>query len=579
MEKIWLNNYHDGVPHEIDPDLYSSLMELIEEGFCKFNNSCCYSNYGTKLTYNRIDYLSRCFAGWLQSQGWGRGDRLAIMLPNVLQYPVAMLGALRAGVTIVNINPLYTSRELNVILQDSGATCVLVLANFAHVLQDALNGTQVKRVVVTEIGDLLGVLKGRLINFAVKYLKKMVKPYHLPDVVAFKAVCTSYYYRCYQRPNVLPEDIAFLQYTGGTTGGAKGAMLTHRNMIANILQLAAWVDPALSAEPSEGGIVTALPLYHIFSLTGNCLLFFRKGYTNILITNPRDIPGFVKELKRQPFSVMTGVNTLFNALLHNEAFCQLDFSHFRFALGGGMAVQRAVAERWQKVTGLVLLQAYGLTETSPGVSFVSTDAVMFDGSIGLPLPSTEIKICDDNNQEVPVGERGELCVRGPQVMKGYWNQPERTREVLSEDGWLRTGDIAMLDSMGALHLVDRKKDLIIVSGFNVYPNEVEEVIANIKGVREVAVIGVASEEHGEFAKAFIVRSDPTLMSEEILHECHRNLTNYKVPREIEFRNELPKTNVGKILRRALREENTVILSAPDTTASPTAATTLHAASD
>lgn len=554
MDKIWLKSYEPGVPHTINPDSYSSLVEMVEESFKEYADFPCYANYGKSLSFREIDCLSQAFAGWLQQQGWKKGDRIAIMLPNVLQYPIAMFGILRAGMAVVNINPLYTARELKTILRDSDAKCVIVLANFAHVLEAALPEIAVERVVVTEIGDLLGFLKGKIMNFVVRNIKKSVPIWNIPQTISFKKTLLNVYRYAFQKQKIDSGDLAYLQYTGGTTSGAKGVMLTHRNMLANVLQLSAWVDRSLFSENFKGGIITALPLYHIFSLTGNCLLFLKKGFTNILITNPRDIPGFVKELKRQPFSVMTGVNTLFNALLHNKEFCELDFSNFRFALGGGMAVQRVVAEKWQKVTGVVLLEAYGLTETSPGVSFNPVHLKNFSGTIGLPLPSTEVKICNEKNEEVLLGEQGELWVRGPQVMKGYWNQPEKTQEVLTKEGWLKTGDIAMMDLQGYLRLVDRKKDLIIVSGFNVYPNEVEEVISGIKGVREVAVIGIQSEEHGEYVKAFIVRSDPTLTSHDVLNYCHQNLTNYKVPREIEFRTELPKTNVGKVLRRALREE-------------------------
>ncbi len=554
MDKIWLKSYESGVPHVIDPDCYSSLVEMIEESFTHYSSKPCFVNFGKSLTYEKIDKLSQNFAGWLQQQGFVKGDRIAIMLPNLIQYPVSMFGILRAGMTVVNVNPLYTPRELKVILGESQAKCVIVLENFAHVLEQSLPDTSIERVVITQMGDLLGCTKGAFINFMVKHVKKMVPAYHIPKAVCLHKALSKEFGAKYKKEKIVSSDLAFLQYTGGTTGGVKGAMLTHRNLVANMLQLSAWVDKTLFAKESEGGVITALPLYHIFSLTGNCLLFLRKGYSNILITNPRDIPNFVKELKRQPFSVITGVNTLFNALLHNKAFCQLDFSHLRFSLGGGMAVQRAVAEKWQKVTGIVLLEAYGLTETSPGVCFNPPNIKYFSGSIGLPLPSTEIKICDDNNEEVALSNQGELWVKGPQVMKGYWQKPEMTKEVLSEEGWFKTGDIATIDENGFVRIVDRKKDMIIVSGFNVYPNEVEEVISAIRGVKEVAVIGVRSAEHGEIVKAFIVRSDPTLTADDVLKYCHANLTNYKVPRQIEFRDDLPKTNVGKVLRRALREE-------------------------
>lgn len=554
MDKIWLKNYDPGVPHTINPDLYTSLVQMAEESFQRFATQPCYTNLGAVLSFQQIDKLSQAFAGYLQTKcGLEKGDRVAIMLPNLLQYPVAMFGALRAGMTVVNINPLYTSRELKIILKDSGAKCVVALANFANVLEHTLEGTEVQHVIITEIGDLLGTVKGTLVNFVVKHVKKMVPKWDIPGAVSFNSTIKSCYQKAFNRTTIQSDDIAYLQYTGGTTGGVKGAMLTHRNMVSNLLQASTWINDFFQ-QKIEGGIITALPLYHIFSLTANCLVFLRMGILNILITNPRDIPGFVKELKRQPFAVMTGVNTLFNALLHNQEFRNLDFSKFKFTLGGGMAVQRSVAEKWKEVTGVTLLEAYGLTETSPAATINPLSLKKFNGSIGLPLPSTEVKVCDEQGNELPLGEAGELNIRGPQVMKGYWHQPEMTKDVLSPDGWLRTGDIATIDSEGFVRLVDRKKDIIIVSGFNVYPNEVEDVIAGIKGVREVAVIGVKSEEHGEIVKAFIVRSDPTLTAEEIISQCHKGLTNYKVPREIEFRTELPKTNVGKVLRRALREE-------------------------
>jgi long-chain acyl-CoA synthetase len=553
MDKIWLKSYDPGVPYTIDPDQYTSLTQMAEESFKHYAERECFANYGTVLTYQQIDALSEAFAGYLQTKcGLVKGDRLAIMLPNLLQYPIVLFGALRAGLTVVNVNPLYTGRELNVVLNDSGAKCVVVLANYAQTLEWVLPRTEVKSVIVTEFGDLLGTFEGLFMNFMIKYVKRKVPKYNLPDAVAFKSTIKAEYQKAFQKMTMGPEDVAFLQYTGGTTGGAKGAMLTHRNMISNLLQASAWLESYIT-EHVEGGIITALPLYHIFSLTANCLVFFRLGILNILITNPKDIPSFVKELKRRPFSMMTGVNTLFNALLHNADFCRLDFSKFKFTLGGGMAVQRPVAEKWQEVTGVALLEAYGLTETSPAVTINPLSLKKFNGSIGLPLPSTDVKICDDKGNECPIGQPGELRVHGPQVMKGYWNKPEKTKEALTPDGWLITGDIVSIDQEGFLRLVDRKKDIIIVSGFNVYPNEVEEVIAGISGVTEVAVVGVKSEEHGEIVKACIVRNDPNLTVEKIIAECHKYLTNYKVPREIEFPKELPKSNVGKVLRRELRD--------------------------
>lgn len=553
MEKIWLKNYEPGVPETIDPDRYTSLTQLIEEQLSKFTDKPCYYNLGTMLTYGELDKLSLAFAHFLQETCQiSRGDRVALMLPNVLQYPVALFGILRAAGVVVNVNPLYTARELKHVLQDSGAKCLVVLSNFAHVVEEVLPQTKVQYVIVSDIGDLLGTLKGFIVNYVVKHVKKMVPAWDLPQAFSFKHALSSVHMVPFEKPLITREDIAFLQYTGGTTGISKGAILTHRNMVANILQADAWIVNLLKQQHTA--IITALPLYHIFSLTANCLVFLRAGIPNILITNPRDIPGFVKELKRQPFSILTGVNTLFNALLNNEAFCQLDFSQFKLALGGGMAVQKGVAQRWQQVTGTPLIEAYGLTETSPAVTINPLNLTHYNGSIGLPIPSTEVKICDEENQEVALGQSGELYVKGPQVMKGYWNNPQETAQVLTADGWLRTGDIVTMDEGGFIHLIDRKKDIIIVSGFNVYPNEVEDVIAQMLEVKEVAVIGVDSPEHGELVKAFIVKRDPNLTVEQVLAFCHEQLTRYKVPHEIEFREQLPKTNVGKILRRALREE-------------------------
>lgn len=553
VEKIWLKNYEPGVPETIDPSEYTSLVQLTKECFEKYADKPCYYNMGKMLTYRQIDEMSQKFASFLQNTcKLQKGDRVAIVLPNVMQYPVVMFGVHRAGMVAVNVNPLYTARELKEILNDSGAKCVIILENFAHVLQEILSATIVQHIVVTQLGDLLGCVKGSLVNFVVKHIKKMVPSWSIPDAHRFNKIMSGPAVK-FQDAQVTPEDIAYLQYTGGTTGGMKGAILTHRNMLANVLQATAWINPFLHHK-LEGGIITALPLYHIFSLTANCLVFLKAGIPNILITNPRDIPGFVKELKKNEFCVITGVNTLFNALLHNEDFCRLDFSKFKFTLGGGMAVQKAVAQRWKEVTGVPLIEAYGLTETCPAVTINPMTLKEYNGSIGLPIPSTDVKICDENGNELPIGETGELCVKGPQVMQGYWNKPEATAAVLSADGWLRTGDVATVDKDGFFRIVDRKKDMIIVSGFNVYPNEVEDIIAQMKEVREVAVIGVKSAAHGEIVKAFIVRKDPSLTPEQVIKFCHTELTGYKVPREVEFRTELPKTNVGKVLRRALREE-------------------------
>ncbi len=554
MEKIWLKSYEAGVPENIDPMEYSSLVDYAETCFNQHANKRCYLNFGSALSYRQVDELSQAFAGALQNTfRLNKGDRVALMMPNLLQYPVALLGVLKAGMTVVNINPLYTPRELKTLLVNSGARCIVVMANFAHVLQAILGETKVQFVVVTEVGDLLGGLKGHLYNLISKHVKKVVPPWDIPDAYTFKQVVAPENKALYERVPLTHEDIAFLQYTGGTTAGAKGVMLTHGNMVANVLQAYAWIQ-SLLRQNLQGGVITALPLYHIFSLTANCLLFLKVGIENNLITNPRDVPHFVKELKKRPFSILTGVNTLFNALLNNPDFAKLDFSCLKLTLGGGMAVQKVVAERWKKVTGCVLLEAYGLTETSPAVTINPLNLTVFNGTIGLPISSTEVKICDDAGNELPIGESGEFCVRGPQVMKGYWRQPEKTAEVLDKDGWLKTGDIARIDELGFVKIVDRKKDLIIVSGFNVYPNEIEDVIIEMKGIREVAVVGVKSEEHGEIVKAFVVAGDPNLSAEDVIAYCKKNLTAYKIPKVVEFRKELPKTNVGKILRRALREE-------------------------
>lgn len=553
MEKIWLKSYEPDVPETIDPDSYTSLVTLAQSCFEQFSDKPCYINFGKVLTYHQVYELSVAFAGFLQKTClMTPGDRVVIMLPNVMQYPVAMFGTLMAGMTVVNVNPLYTPRELLYVLKDSGAKCIVVLENFANVVEKVLPETDLQHVIVTQMGDLLGRVKGGIINFAVKYIKKLVPRWHIPHAYAFKETIKRQNIKAFSPVDVKAEDIAYLQYTGGTTGGPKGAMLTHRNMVANILQACAWIEPFFR-QKMEGGIITALPLYHIFSLTANCLTFLRMGIPNILIVNPRDIQGFVKELKRNPFSVMTGVNTLYNALLHNEEFCKMDFSKFKFSLAGGMALQKSVAEKWKQVTGVTLLEAYGLTEASPAVTINPLTLKEYNGFIGLPVSSTLVKFCDDEGEEVPLGQPGELYVKGPQVMKGYWKSPEKTAEVLT-DGWLRTGDIALMNEAGFIHLVDRKKDIIIVSGFNVYPNEVEDVIASMKGVKEVGVVGIPSREHGEVVKAFIVRSDPNLTANDVLAYCHQGLTGYKVPKEIEFREALPKTNVGKVLRRALREE-------------------------
>ena len=549
----WLAHYPPGVPAEIDVDAYRSIVAMFEEACARHPQRPAYSSFGTTLTYAQLDDLSARFAAFLATE-WqlGKGDRLAIMLPNLLQYPIALFGALRAGLTVVNVNPLYTARELEHQLADSGAKTIVVLENFASTLQEAIGKTDVRHVIVTSIGDQLGFPKGALISFAVKYIKKMVPRWSLPGHLCFGDVLRKG--GGMQPPQVQlgHDDVAFLQYTGGTTGVAKGAMLTHGNMVANALQLAAWVGDLFTR--GEEQIITALPLYHIFSLTVNALFMMYFGGENVLITNPRDIPGFVKTLRKNRWSAITGVNTLFNALLHHPDFASLDFSRVKFSLAGGMAVQRAVAERWKKTTGIPLVEGYGLTETSPVATANPLDIKDYNGSIGMPLPSTDITLRDDDGRDMPIGEPGEICVRGPQVMKGYWNRPDETAKVLDADGWLRTGDIARMDGNGLFYIVDRKKDMILVSGFNVYPNEIEDVVAQHPGVLEVTAIGVPDEHSGEVVKLFVVKKDPSLTEAALRQYCHDELTGYKRPKYIEFRKELPKSNVGKILRRELRDE-------------------------
>lgn len=553
MEKIWLKSYPEGIPAEIDPSEFMSIGEVFERSCREFATQDAYVCMGKAITYAETERLSAAFASYLQSVlGLAPGSRVAIMLPNVLQYPVAMFGALRAGYTIVNCNPLYTPRELEHQLVDSGAEVIVVLENFAAIVQQVAAATPLRHIIVTALGDLLPAPKGWLVNLVVRHVKKMVPAFDLPSAVRFNDVLNLGRDHALSPVRVVHEDIAFLQYTGGTTGVAKGAMLTQRNVVANMIQADAWIRPFLGGPQT---VITALPLYHIFSLTANCLVFLKLGAKNVLITNPRDIPGFVKELSKHRFSVITGVNTLFNALLNNPDFEKLDFSSLKVSLGGGMAVQRAVAERWKKVTGLSLIEAYGLTETSPAVCINRPDQLDFNGAIGLPVSSTEISIRNDSGDEVPVGEPGELCVRGPQVMKGYYRRPDETAKVMTTDGYLRTGDIATIDESGLVRIVDRKKDMILVSGFNVYPNEVEEVVATCPGVLECCAVGVPDEHSGESVKIFIVRRDPALDEATVIAHCRTQLTAYKVPKKVEFRDELPKTNVGKILRRALKAEN------------------------
>jgi long-chain acyl-CoA synthetase len=553
VDKPWLDSYPEGVPAEIDFGAYTSIADIFDQSCAKYRGQTAYTNFGRELTYDELDRLSRDFAAWLQGQGMRKGDRIALMMPNILQYPVAVFGAMRAGMVIVNTNPMYTPRELRHQLKDSGARAIVVVENFATVLEKVRSDTPVELIVTTRIGDLLGFPKGTLMNFALKYVKKAIPGFDLPGAVPFGAALSEGAKMPLDPAGLGLDDLAFLQYTGGTTGVAKGAMLTHRNLVANLLQSKAWMIPAGVGQDTET-VITALPLYHIFALTANCLVYMAMGGVNVLITNPRDMPGFVKELSRVPFTFITGVNTLFNGLLNTPGFADLDFSTLKGALGGGMAVQRAVAERWRKVTGTPLIEAYGLTETSPAACINPMDLDGFNGCIGLPIPSTECAVMDESGKLLPQGEVGELVIRGPQVMKGYWQRPEETAKVLTEDGWLRTGDVALMTEDGFFKIVDRKKDMILVSGFNVFPNEIEDVIAHHPKVLEVAVIGVPDPKSNEAVKVFIVKSDPSLTEQEIRDFCAEELTGYKRPKHIEFRDELPKSNVGKILRRELREE-------------------------
>ncbi len=550
MEKIWLNKYPKDVPEHIDPDHYQSLVDIFDQSIKKFAEKTAFINMGKTLTYRELDIQANAFAAYLQQTlGIQKGDAVAIMMPNLLQYPVALLGIHRAGGVVVNVNPLYTPRELEHQLKDSDAKAIVIVENFACTLEQVVKNTPVKHVILTKMGDMLGG-KGLLVNFVVKSVKKMVPSYSLPDAIPFKKVLSQGKNQSLTPVTLTGEDIAFLQYTGGTTGVSKGAMLTHRNMVANLEQVSGLMGPCLV----EGAdtIVTALPLYHIFALTANCLLFIKFGGTNLLITNPRDMPGFVKELGKYQFTAMSGVNTLFNGLLNTPGFSELDFSKLKLSIGGGMAVQRAVAERWLDVTGCDLLEGYGLTECAPVVSFVPYNIGKYTGSIGVPAPSTDVRLVNDEGVDVEVGEAGELWVKGPQVMKGYLGRPEATDEVM-HDGWFATGDVAKIDEQGLLYIVDRKKDMILVSGFNVFPNEIEDEVATHDGVLECAAIGVPHEVSGEIVKVFVVKKDESLTEEEVIAHCRERLTGYKVPKLVEFREELPKTNVGKILRRKLKE--------------------------
>jgi long-chain acyl-CoA synthetase len=556
MERVWLKNYPPGVPADIDPSRYTSLVALLDESFKQFRADRAFVCMDKVLTYGEVDEMSRALAAWLQSCGLKPGARVAIMMPNVLQYPVAIAAVLRAGYTVVNVNPLYTPRELEFQLKDSGAEAIIVLENFARTLQQALGKTDVKHVVVASMGDLLGLVKGAIVNVVVRRVKKMVPAYELPNFTAFNDAISAGKSLHFNQPKIGPDDIAFLQYTGGTTGVAKGAMLLHRNVVANTLQVDAWLQPLLGKEPKVDRltIVTALPLYHIFALTACFLLGVRTGSFCLLIPNPRDLPNLIKELKKYKVNSFPAVNTLYNGLLHHPDFKTVDCSMLKCSNGGGMAVTKAVADKWYAATGSAIIEGYGLSETSPVLTCNPANATEWSGTIGLPVPSTEIAIRDDNGNDLPFGEAGEICARGPQVMAGYWQRADETAKVMTSDGFFRTGDVGTMDEQGYVKIVDRKKDMILVSGFNVYPNEVEAVISSHPGVLECAVIGVPDERTGEAVKLFVVKEDPALTEQVLRDFAHEQLAAYKVPRQVEFRSELPKTNVGKILRRALRDE-------------------------
>ncbi|MGB5586155.1 MAG: long-chain-fatty-acid--CoA ligase [Gammaproteobacteria bacterium] len=550
--KIWLKSYPEGVPEEIDLNRFGSLKDMVETSMQKFRDLPAFTNMGHSITFGELDQQSRYFGAYLQKiAGLEKGDRVAVMMPNVLQYPVAVFGILRAGLCVVNVNPLYTPRELEHQLKDSGAKAILIFENFASTLDKVLEKTDVRTVMVTGIGDLLPFPKGMIANFVVRKVKKMVPEYKLSGSVPFNQALKEGKWQSMDEVTLDHDDLAFLQYTGGTTGISKGAILTHGNMVANVLQSRSWCGELLTE--GDGVVITALPLYHIFSLTANCLMFTILGANNVLITNPRDFAGFVADLKKYPFTFISGVNTLFNALLNTPGFDQIDFSTLRIALGGGMAVQKPVADHWKAVTGKPILQAYGLTETSPAACINPPTDTEFTGSIGLPISSTEVSIRDDAGTELAIGEVGEICIRGPQVMAGYWQREEDTAKTMFDGGWLRTGDMGRMDEAGFVFITDRKKDMILVSGFNVFPNEIEDVVVAMAGVLEAAAVGVPDERSGEIVKLFVVRKDPNLTEADVIKHCRENLTGYKVPKKVVFREDLPKTNVGKILRRALRD--------------------------
>jgi len=552
VDKIWLKHYPKGVPAEIDVNEYASIRDVFEESVAKYAARPAFSCMGKSITFAELDTLSAAFGAWLQGIGCKQGTRVALMMPNILQYPVCLFGALRAGCTVVNVNPLYTARELEHQLNDSGAEVIVCLENFASVYAQVRAKTKIRQPVITSVGELLS-FKGLAVDFVLRRVKKAVPAYSIPGAIRVSDALAEGRKRPLEKVEIGADDIAFLQYTGGTTGVAKGAMLLHRNIVANLLQARAWVQPFLGKD-SRDVIITPLPLYHIFSLTANCLVFMTLGGENVLIPNPRDIPGFVKQMRKYRFTAITGVNTLFNALVNNARFRKLDFSSLRLTLGGGMAVQQAVAEKWKEITGVPLIEAYGLTETSPAATINPLDLPAYNGSIGLPIPSTEVVLRDDAGHDVALGVPGEICIRGPQVMAGYWHRQDETDKVIDRDGWFATGDIGVMDERGYVRIVDRKKDMILVSGFNVYPNEIEAVVAMHPGVLECAAVGVPDRKSGEAVKVFIVRSDAKVTAEDILAHCRKHLTGYKVPRDVEFRTQLPKSNVGKILRRELRDE-------------------------
>jgi long-chain acyl-CoA synthetase len=553
MEKVWLASYPEGVPELIPDPPYSSLTDMMNASMKKYASRKAYTNMGSSITFGELDELSNRFAHYLLYElNLKKGDRVAIMLPNVNQYPIALCGILKAGLVVVNVNPLYTPRELKHQLSDSRAKTIIILENFANVLSEVIHETSIEKVILTKMGDMLSFPKNHIVNFVVKHIKKLVPPYEFSDPSSFLEILSKNKNSQLEKIDIDIEDIAFLQYTGGTTGLSKGAMITHKNMLYNLYQSKAWRSDLLE-DVDIIVAITALPLYHIFSLQSNCLAMMLDGGENILITNPRDFPAFVKELAKHSFVYITGVNTLFASLLNTPGFDKLDFSSLRWTIGGGMAVQNAVSKNWEKITGQPILQAYGLTETSPAAIINPINFEEFTGSIGLPISSTEVMICDDDGTQLPIGDLGEICIKGPQVMKGYWEKPDETKKVLSTDGWLKTGDMGRMDQDGFIFIEDRKKDMILVSGFNVYPNEIEGVVAEMDDVLEVAAIGKESPDSGEIVKLFVVKKNPELSDSEIYEHCKKNLTAYKVPKEIEYRDELPKTNVGKILRRALRE--------------------------